>query len=64
MLSNLACSLVIHKSIRTTDSKAKELIDQFILVCNSFCSKKNEMQEKLRKLTPENEKVNNWKNLK
>ena len=25
LLSNLACSLVIHKSIRTTDSKAKEL---------------------------------------
>ena len=25
MISNLACSLVIHKSIRTTDPKAKEL---------------------------------------
>ena len=39
--------------------KAKELIDQFTLVCQSFCSKKNEIQEKFRKLTPENAKVNN-----
>ena len=39
--------------------QAKELIDRFILVCKSFCSKKNEIQEKLRKLTPENAKVNN-----
>ena len=36
-------------------NEAKELIDRFILVCKSFCSKKNEIQEKLRKLTPENE---------
>ena len=40
-------------------NQAKELIDQFILVCKSFCSKKNEIQEKLRKLTPENAEVNN-----
>jgi len=36
---------------------AKELIDKFILVCKSFCIKKNEIQEKLRKLSPENAKV-------
>ena len=51
--------LTLLKIKQSDYSKAKELIDQFILVCNSFCSKKNEMQEKLRKLTPENEKVNN-----
>ena len=39
-------------------NQAKELIDRFILVCKSFCSKKNEIQEKLRKLTPENAKTN------
>ena len=40
-------------------NRAKELIDQFILTCKSFCSKKNEIQEKLRKLSPENAKNNN-----
>ena len=38
---------------------AKELIDKFVLVCKSFCPKKNEMQDKLEKLTPENGKNNN-----
>ena len=38
---------------------ARELIDKFVLVCKSFCSKKNEMQEKLEKLTPENAKTDN-----
>ena len=51
--------LTLLKIKQSDYSKAKELIDQFILVCNSFCSKKNEMQEKLKKLSPENEKVNN-----
>tara|TARA_Y100000590_G_scaffold372209_1_gene435120 strand:+ start:291 stop:737 length:447 start_codon:yes stop_codon:yes gene_type:complete len=40
-------------------SKAKELIDQFNLVCKSFCSKKNEIQEKFSKLTPEDAKSEN-----
>ena len=40
-------------------NEAKELIDKFILVCKSFCSKKDEIQNKLKKLTPENEKDNN-----
>ena len=39
--------------------QAKELIDRFILICKSFCSKKNEIQEKLKKLTPENAENNN-----
>ena len=38
---------------------ARELIDKFVLDCKSFCSKKNEMQEKLEKLTPENAKTDN-----
>ena len=46
--------------IRQSDyDQANELIDQFILICKSFCSKKNEIQEKLRKLSPENAKVDN-----
>ena len=39
--------------------QAKELIDRFVLICKSFCSKKNEIQEKLKKLTPENAENNN-----
>jgi len=38
---------------------AKELIDKFILVCKSFCQKKNEKQNKLEKLTPDNAKDKN-----
>ena len=46
--------------IRQSDyDQANELIDQFILICKSFCSKKNEIQEKLRKLSPENAKADN-----
>ena len=37
-------------------SKASELIKNFNLVCNSFCSKKNEIEDKFSKLIPENEK--------
>ena len=37
-------------------NKAKELIDKFILVCKTFCSKENEIREKFKKLTPENAK--------
>ena len=43
--------------IKQSDYKqAKELIDNFALICKSFCSKKDEIQEKLKKLTPENAK--------
>ena len=35
--------------------QAKDLIEQFVLVCNSFCSKRNEINEKLKKISPENE---------
>jgi len=46
--------------IKQSDYKhAKELIDQFALVCKSFCPKKNEIQEKFNQLTPENAEVKN-----
>ena len=51
--------LTLLKIKQSDYNEAKELIDRFILVCKSFCSKKNEIQEKLRKLTPENAKINN-----
>ena len=51
--------LTLLKIKQSDYNAAKELIDRFILVCKSFCSKKNEIQGKLRKLTPENAKTNN-----
>jgi len=51
--------LTLLKIKQSDYNQAKELIKQFILTCKSFCSKKDEIQEKLRKLTPENAKVNN-----
>jgi len=46
--------------IKQSDYKqAKELIENFTLICKSFCSKKDEIQEKLKKITPENAKDNN-----
>ena len=51
--------LILLKIKQSDYNEAKELIDRFILVCKSFCSKKKEIQEKLRKLTPENAKTNN-----
>ena len=35
--------------------KAKKLINEFNLVCKSFCSKKEEMESKFNKLSPKNE---------
>ena len=51
--------LTLLKIKQSDYNQAKELIDQFIVVCKSFCSKKNEIQEKLRKLSPENAKNKN-----
>ena len=46
--------------IKQSDYKqAKRLLNRFILVCKTFCSKKEEIQEKFEKLTPENAKNNN-----
>ena len=51
--------LTLLKIKQSDYAQAKELIDKFILVCKSFCSKKKEIQDKLIKLTPENAKDNN-----
>ena len=51
--------LTLLKIQQSDYDHAKELIDRFILICKSFCSKKNEIQEKLRKLSPENAKADN-----
>ena len=51
--------LTLLKIKQSDYNQAKELIERFILVCKSFCSKKNEIQEKMKKLTPENAKGNN-----
>ena len=44
--------LVLLKIKQSDYNHAKELLDKFTLVCKSFCSKKNEMQDKFKKLTP------------
>ena len=44
--------LTLLKIKQSNYNQAKELIDQFILVCRSFCSKRKEIQDKLEKLTP------------
>ena len=51
--------LTLLKIKQSNYDQAKHLIDEFILVCKSFCSKKVEMQQKLKKLVPEDEKSNN-----
>ena len=51
--------LTLIKIEQSNYNQAKELIATFVLVCESFCSKKNEIQGKLNKLTPENAKNNN-----
>ena len=38
---------------------AKKLIDKFLLICESHCSKKEEIETKFEKLNPANEKKNN-----
>ena len=44
--------LTLLKIKQSDYDKAKELISQFNLVCNTFCSKKNEMEKKFEKLKP------------
>ena len=51
--------LTLLKIKQSDYNQAKKLIDKFSLVCKSFCSKKNEIQKKFKKLIPENAKDNN-----
>ena len=51
--------LTLLKIQQSDYDRANKLINQFILICKSFCSKKNEIQEKLRKLSPKNAKADN-----
>ena len=44
--------LTLLKIKQSNYNEAKELIAKFILVCKSFCSKKKEIQDKFKKLTP------------
>jgi len=51
--------LILLKIKQSDYNQTKELIDQFSLICKSFCSKENEIQEKFGKLIPENAKTDN-----
>ena len=51
--------LALLKIKQSDYNHAKKLLDKFVLVCKSFCSKKKEIQEKFEKMTPENGKNNN-----
>ena len=51
--------LALLKIKQSDYNRAKELIKKFNLFCNSFCSKKGEIQKKFDKLMPENAKNNN-----
>ncbi len=55
-----AIYMLMLLKIKLSDyNKATELLDSFLLVCNSFCYKKNDLDKKLKKLTPGNEENNN-----
>ena len=51
--------LLLLKIKQSDYDHAKKLVDQFVLVCKSFCSKKTEIQKKFDKLTPKDAKNNN-----
>ena len=51
--------LILLKIKQSDYNQAKELIDRFVLVCKSFCLKTSEIQDKLKKLIPENAELNN-----
>ena len=51
--------LTLLKIKQSDYDQAAELIDKFVLVCKSFCSKENEIKEKFKVLIPENAKNNN-----
>ena len=51
--------LALLKIKQSDYNHAKKLLEEFVLVCKSFCSKKEEIQEKFEKINPENAKNNN-----
>ena len=51
--------LMLLKINQSDYKKTKELLVQFNLVCKSFCTKEDEIKQKLNKLNPENEKNKN-----
>jgi len=54
--------LTLLKIKQSDYNQAAELIDQFVLVCKSFCPKENEIRVKFNVMVPENAKDNNQKN--
>ena len=51
--------MIILKIKQSDYDESKKFIDNFNLVCNSFCPKKAEISKKFNKIVPENEKSNN-----
>ena len=51
--------LALLKIKQSDYNHAKKLLDEFILVCKSFCSKKKEIQENFEKMTSDDAKSNN-----
>tara|TARA_B110000438_G_scaffold298644_1_gene347278 strand:+ start:2849 stop:3298 length:450 start_codon:yes stop_codon:yes gene_type:complete len=51
--------LALLKIKQSNYDEAKKLLVEFTLVCKSFCTKKEEIEEKFEKLIPANAKDNN-----
>ena len=51
--------LTLLKIKQSDYEHVKQLLDEFTLDCKSFCSKKEEIQKKFEKMTPEDAKNNN-----
>ena len=52
-LNDEAIYMLALLKIKQSDyDKSKELMDQFTLVCKTFCTKKDEIKKKFNKLTP------------
>ena len=51
--------LILLKIKQSDYNETQKLIDQFTLVCKTFCSKKSEIQDKFKKLATENEQTKN-----
>ena len=51
--------LALLKIKQSDYNHAKKLLDEFVLVCKSFCFKKTEIQEKFEKMTSDDAKSNN-----